>query len=171
MARRKTQEPQDEVVVVDEEGDYYPPANALAAFLEGFGGEPEYDGQLVEVSAYLPDIQMFECHATSALNIAGKGAWSLGEVVYVYVRELRALNKGTQKYIQATTETAVEMYDVEVYDIRDMLSLIDINVKAESVAKWNGKQRGLITRYAAAIHAQANDHRGVKIPPKPPELP
>lgn len=159
------------IALVDEQGDLYPPANALAAFLEGYGGESHLDGVLVEVSAFTPHMDWFEVVATSPIYIDGKRYHDVGETLYAYVRELRPINKGTQKYIKAVSEVAVEIYDPEVYDIRDMLGLIDINVKAESIAKWDGKQRGLIERYAAAVHAQANDHRGVKVPPKPKELP
>ena len=49
----------DDLVVVDEQGDLYPPSRALAAFLEDVGGTFEYDGILVEVSAYLPDTEFF----------------------------------------------------------------------------------------------------------------
>jgi hypothetical protein len=161
----------DDLVLVDEQGDLYPPPNALAVFLEGYGNEPQYDGSLVEVSAYLADQDMFECIATAPIYIDGKVAHRVGDTVYAYTRELRPINKGTQKYIKAVTEVAVEIFDPEVYDLRDLLSLIDINVKAESIAKWNGRQRDTVERYAAACVAQANDHRGVKVPPKPKELP
>ncbi len=161
--------PQEETFLVDEEGDYYPPATALAAFLEGYGGDSDLDGTLVEVSAFTPHMNWFEVIATSPIYVNGLRAHDTGEVILAYSDELRPINKHTQKYIKATTEVAVEIFDKEAYDIRDMLSLIDIHVTAESVAKWDGRQRGKIEAYAAACIAAANDHP-VKIPPKPPEL-
>jgi hypothetical protein len=171
MAAKRRSKPQDELAVVDEQGDYFPPATALAAFLEGFGNESQYDGTLVEVQAYLSDQDMFEVLPVDYVFINGATVHRPHETLYAYARELRPVNKHTQDYVKAVTEVAVEVYDVEVYDLRDMLSLIDINVKAESVAKWDGMQRGKIRLYAAACIAVANDHRGVKVPPKPKELP
>jgi hypothetical protein len=160
----------DKPVLVDEQGDYWPPPTALAAFLEGYGGSPDYDGLLVEVSAFLPEQNMFETASITYYWVDGKSVAVPGEVLYVYAHELRPINKGTQAYIKAVTEVAVEMYDVDVYDLRDALAQIDINVKASSVASWDGRQRGRVEAYVLAVLAQSV-HPNINLPSKPSELP
>jgi hypothetical protein len=70
----------------------------------------------------------------------------------------------------------VELYAVEVYDLRDLLDGVGVAVTAEAVATWTGAQRERLERYARALGEAKRlglDVAGVEAVagPKPPELP
>lgn len=151
-------------IAVDEQGDWFPPGAALAAFLVGWANEPELDGTLVEVGAFLPEHDVFEVLPLNTVFIGGVPQFPAQEPLFAYARELRPINKATQKYIAGVTETKVEMYDMDVYDLRDKLDGIGIAVTAESIAKWSGAQRSKVWIYAVAVAD------GEKELPKRPEV-
>jgi hypothetical protein len=148
MAKKKAP-PLD--VVLDEQGDYFPAASALCAFLHEFAGEPQYDGTMVEVSAYLAPEFLFEVIALTPIVISGQIAHRVGEVLYAFARELKPLNAHTQAYINLTSEVQVEIYETDAYDLRDKLADIDVFVTVEAVSKWDSAQRTRIWIYADAV--------------------
>lgn len=162
MARKKQQPEAQDFVVVDEQGDFYPPGTALAAFLEGFTNEPQFDGTLVEVGAYLADEMLFEVLPVNRVLHNGDLIYGAGETIFVYVRELRPVNVHTQKYIEAATAVKAEMYEMDVYDLRDRLAEVGINVTAEAIATWTGAQRSKIWIYATTV----GDDKKLVMPPE-----
>lgn len=159
----------DDIITIpmfDEQGDWYPPGTALAAFLVGYAGESNLDGTLVEVQAFLEE-GVFECMAVNGpIFFDGRKVFGADETFYAYPRELRPINKHTQAYMVGVTEAKVSIYEMDVYDIRDKLAEINIHVTAESVASWTGTQRSKIWAYAVAI---ADGEQAA--PPRPKELP
>ncbi len=156
----------NELAVFDEEGEAWPPPLALAAFLENYASEVEYNGVLVEVGPYLSQFDMFEVLPVSDVVVRGRIMHRAGEILYTYPRELRPLNVLTKEYVAAVTEAKVEVYDMEVYDLRDLLSQIGISITAESVAAWTMSQRVRVQQYARAVVEQPDS-----TPVKPAELP
>jgi hypothetical protein len=158
MARTKQTQ---SFVPVDEQGDFYPPATALAAFLHGFTNEPQFDGTLVEVGAYLVEEMLFEVVPVSKVLANGRVIYSHGETIFAYGRELRPINGYTQQYLADATEVQAQVYEMDIYDLRDKLSGIGINATAESIATWSGVQRAKVWVYASAV---ADGDSDVKMP-------
>lgn len=151
-------------LILDAEGDLWPPPHALAAFVDNYGGSPAatVNGALVEVGAYLPEHYLFETYVVNK-----QGPINAGEVLLCAPAELKPLNDYTTEYIASAVEARIPVYADEVYDLRDRLDEIGVAATAESINDWTAVQRANVEAY---IRIACGGGPKPPKPPKPKEL-
>lgn len=63
------------------------------------------------------------------------------------------------------------MSDIKPETLRDLLSLVEVDVALETIGAWTDDQCGQAADWAAAVHVFASDNYDVEVPPKPEFLP
>lgn len=123
------------------------PAGALVAVINVYGGDQHSieNGTTVEVSGYHPHVGYFECYQIDREH----------SMILCKRAELDAQNQFTEAYLDNCVEVAVEMYEDEVYELRDALDKLGIAVKAQSIDVWDDNQRRVIWSWINAIASGA----------------
>lgn len=159
--KKPTEEP------VDEQGAPWPPPECPVARVRSYGGDDldPLNGSLVSLGPYLAEHGLFEtylCESVGNIGVAGPD-----RLVLCKPGELDLLNDAACAHAAFFLDARVEFYEDEVYDLRDLLSGVGVQVKAESVSGWGPAERELVRRYALATRDLPESRR----PPKPEVLP
>jgi hypothetical protein len=73
-------------------------------------------------------------------------------------------------YVDWDFEQEMMEYTEEAYVIRDLLSLVDMEVPLEIIETWSDKDISAVAFWAGAAHLKASDNHDVKIPKMPKVL-
>lgn len=122
---------------LDEQGESYPNELAICARIVNYGGleQSPLNGVEVELGPFSKENGWF---ATVLTKSVGDGRWKLlaGEVAYCSPNELEPLNKLSAAFIELWVGGDITFYSDAVYDLRDALAAVGVNVTAEALSLW-----------------------------------
>ena len=73
-------------------------------------------------------------------------------------------------YVDEDFEQEMMEYTEEAYVVRDLLSLVDMEVPLEIIETWSDEDISAVAFWAGAAHLKASDNHDVKIPKMPKVL-